>query len=128
MQILTSQNFEDYLRKSYDNYIKEEDFLEDLNRFKHIKKLLTRYISNGPDELRERLILNHLIVLYNVFGPEATSRVIFLRMQDVLPYIKPFLVYIGILPQLIVNIEKESVLDTDEINMDKHIVEALRTL
>ena len=128
MQILTSQNFEDYLRKSYDNYIKEEDFLEDLNRFKHIKKLLTRYISNGPDELRERLILNHLIVLYNVFGPEATSRVIFLRMQDVLPYIKPFLVYIGILPQLIVNIEKESVLDTDEINMDKHIVEVLRTL
>ena len=128
MQILTSQNFEDYLRKSYDNYIKEEVFLEDLNRFKHIKKLLTRYISNGPDELRERLILNHLIVLYNVFGPEATSRVIFLRMQDVLPYIKPFLVYIGILPQLIVNIEKESVLDTDEINMDKHIVEVLRTL
>ena len=50
MQILTSQNFEDYLRKSYDNYIKEEVFLEDLNRFKHIKKLLTRYISNGPDE------------------------------------------------------------------------------
>ncbi len=129
MEVLTNQNYEHYLKNNYDCIVFNEcEFKEDLARIKHIKKLITRYITYGTDELRERLILNHLIVLVNTFGPEVTSRIIFLKMQDVLSYIKPFMILLGILPDRIFNIQKECVIDTTEIIMDKYIVEALRKI
>lgn len=128
MEILNDANYETYLREAYDGYLIEEDFIEDIARIKHIKKLLTRYVTYGPTELRERLILNHLIVLLNVFGPHAVTRVIFLKMSDVLSYIKPFMLLLGVLPDKVFNIKKESVINTDEIKMDHYIVEVLRKI
>ena len=60
---LTEKNFLLYCASHYDNakYASTEDFIEDLNRLKYIKKLITRYLEYG--ELKERLILNHIIVL-----------------------------------------------------------------
>lgn len=129
MEIITHQNAEQYLRENYDAIIfNEQEFKEDIARIKHIKKLITRYITYGKEELRERLILNHLIVLVNVFGPHATVRVLFLKMPDSLAYIKPFLVLLNILPDKIFNINTEGVIFTDKISMDKVIVEELRKI
>ena len=129
MEILNEQNCEIYLKEHYDVPIFDEaEFKEDFNRIKHIKKLITRYVIYGTSELRERLILNHLIILTNCFGPEVTSRVILLKMTDVLSYIKPFMILLGIMPDKIFNVNKESVFDTNDIIMDKHIVEALRKI
>lgn len=127
MEIITEKNIEQYLKDNYDGY-SELEFQEDISRIKHIKKLVTRYITYGPDELRERLILNHLIILNNVFGPHVTTRMIFLKMADILSYIKPFLLLLNILPDKVFNINTESVIDTNEIKMDTHIVEVLRKL
>ena len=129
MVILNNETYEDYLKENYDViFFDESEFKEDCNRIKHIKRLITRYIIYGKDELRERLILNHLIIITNCFGPEATSRIIFFKLRDMLSYIKPFMILIGILPEKIFNVYKESVIDTDDILMDKHIVEVLRKL
>lgn len=129
MEVLTNQNYEQYLRDNYDcHFFNECEFKEDVSRIKHIKKLITRYVTYGDEELRERLILNHLIILNNVFGPEVTSRIIFLKMPDVLSYIKPFMILLGILPDRIFNIHHEGVIDTNEIIMDRHIIEVLRKI
>ena len=127
--VLTNKNFLLYCAKHYDNphCLGIEEFNEDLQRIKYIKKLLTRYQQTG--ELKERLILNHVITLNNVFGPEATVRIIFLKMKKFLKYIKPFLVLINILPVCVHNIDKEgNVVYTEDIPMDQTIVEALQAL
>lgn len=127
--VLTNKNFLLYAAKNYDNphCIGIEEFNEDLQRIKYIKKLLTRYVQTG--ELKERLILNHVIILNNVFGPEATVRIIFLKMKKFLKYIKPFLVMLNILPETVLNVEKpNAVIYTDAIPMDQAIVDALRGL
>lgn len=128
MIILTDENLNDYLKNHYDKVIDEKEFEEEKLRFKHIKKLITRYITNGESDLKERLILNHLIILINVFGIEATVRTIFLKMPEQLSYIKPFLILLNVLPKYILNIEKECVLDTDNIIMDMVIIERLRKI
>lgn len=129
MEVLTNQNYEEYLRSNYDcHFFDEYEFKEDLSRIKHIKKLITRYVTYGPEELRERLILNHIIVLNNMFGPDVTSRIIFLKMPDILSYIKPFMILLGILPNKIFNVQTEGVIDTNEIIMDRYIIEALRKI
>ena len=104
-----------------------DEFYEDLHRFKYIKKLITRYIETG--ELKERLILNHLIVLNNVFGPEHTVRMVYYKMQDQMKYVKPFLVLLNIMPDRITGITKQKkVVLTDEIPMDLNIVSILRKI
>ena len=69
--LLNDDNFLLYCASKYDNikYASTEEFFEDLNRIKYIKKLVTRYTEYG--ELKERLILNHIIVLNNCFGAEV---------------------------------------------------------
>ena len=76
---LTDDNFLIYCAKHYDNpqCHSTEEFIEDLKRIKYIKKLITKYIES--DELRERLIMNHLIVLNNVFGAEHLSKILYLK-------------------------------------------------
>lgn len=104
-----------------------DEFNEDLARIKYIKKLITRYIQTG--ELQERLILNHLIILNNMFGPEALSRILCLKMETQLKYIKPFLVFLNILPPIIFNVGKDgNKTFTDDIPMDQLIIEKLRKI
>tara|TARA_Y100001937_G_scaffold79123_1_gene107270 strand:- start:13596 stop:13964 length:369 start_codon:yes stop_codon:yes gene_type:complete len=114
---LTNKNFKLYAAQHYNNpeCTDVEEFQQDLNRFKYLKRLLTRYDLTG--ELQERLILNHLIVLYNVFGIKPCNRMILFKINDShYHYIKPFLVYLHYLA------EDEMV----DVGMDPHIVNILR--
>ena len=116
---LNSKNFKLFASQHYNNpeCTDVEEFKQDLSRFKYLERLLTRYEEHG--ELQERLILNHLIVLYNVFGIEACNRMIWYKIeQHHYQYIKPFLVYLHYLP------EDEKV----EVAMDPTIVDILREL
>jgi hypothetical protein len=69
--------------------------LEDIKRIKYIKKLVKRYVENG--DLKERLILNHLTILYNVFGAEHLCRILYLKMKIQYSFIKPFLIMLNII-------------------------------
>ena len=75
---LNNDNIMMYAMKAYDrpNCIMSE-FKDDMKRFNYLKRLFLRY--RKIEELREQLVLNHLVVLYNVFGPEVTSRMLFLK-------------------------------------------------
>lgn len=123
---LTDKNFLLYCASHYDNsrYASTEEFVEDMNRLKYLKKLITRYTEYG--ELKERLILNHIIILNNCFGPEVLSRILFLKLKDQMKYLKPFLVLLEIMPQRIYNVGEEKIIDTDTIEMDPVIVAKLR--
>lgn len=126
---IDDENFLLYAARYYDSTQchDTEEFLEDLNRFKYIKKLLTRYIDTG--ELKERLILNHLIVLNNVFGPEHTVKMVCFKMQDQMKYIKPFLILLNIMPDKITGITKQKkTFLNDDIPMDMAIVNTLRKI
>lgn len=123
---LTDKNFLLYCASHYDNaqYASTEDFVEDLNRLKYIKKLITRYVEYG--ELKERLILNHIIVLNNCFGPEALCRILYLKLKPQMKYVKPFLILLDVLPDKIYNVDDELVIDTNLIEIDANIVAKLR--
>lgn len=125
-EILTNENFLIYAAKHYDNpqCHSTEEFYEDLKRIKYIKKLITRYIETG--ELKERLILNHLIVLSNVFAPEHLSKILYLKMNKYMMYVKPFMILMNILPDKIHNVGGETMVMTDSIPMDENIIRALR--
>ena len=73
---ITSENVVMYAIKHYDNpqCEGEKEFQDDLKRFKYIKRLLRKYYDTGV--LKERLLLNHIIVLKNVFGPEASTTLV----------------------------------------------------
>lgn len=128
-KVLNNDNFLLYAMKCYDNPNCSglEEFNEDLSRIKYIKKLITRYMQTG--ELQERLILNHLIILNNMFGPEALTRIVFLKMDNQLEYIKPFLVMLNILPPVVFNVGKDGAKTfTDDVPMDAKIIERLRKI
>jgi hypothetical protein len=128
MEVLNDRNFLLYCAKNYSNpqCHSTEEFLEDVNRIKYIKKLLTRWQERG--ELKDRLILNHLIVLHNVFSPEVLCRILYLKMVQHMSLLKPFLVYLGIMVELIRNVSEEGIIRTDEIGMDQGIIDALRRI
>ncbi len=124
--ILTEQNFLLYASKNYDNpnCLSTEEFLEDLNRIKYLKKLF--YTFKNKDTLRERLILNHLVVLYNVFEMTACTRMLFFRLDEYYDTLVPFLIYLGYLPEKITLNEK--IILTSDISIDPGVVKALRDL
>lgn len=123
---LNEKNFLLFCAHHYDNsrYVSTEEFVEDLNRIKYIKKLITRYVENG--DLKERLILNHIIVLNNCFGPDILCRILYLKLKPQMKYIKPFLILLNILPDKIYNVGDDIVVDTNLIEMDQLIVDRLR--
>ena len=125
---LTNENFLLFCAFNYDNYQyhSTEEFIEDLNRIKYIKKLITRYVEKG--ELKERLILNHIIILNNCFGGNVTCRILYLKMKEQMKYVKPFLILLNILPEKIFNIGEEKEIDTNLIPMDLIIIERLRKI
>ena len=94
-----------------------DEFEEDLKRFKYIKRLLRKYQDSG--DLKERLILNHIIVLNNVFGPEACSTLLLFKLETTLwKYIKPFMEYLNIFPPN----------ELKDILSDKQITEKLKVI
>ena len=96
---LNEQNFLLFAIKNYENpqAVTKEDFEKDLNHFKYIKRLLKRYKKSG--ELKTHLILNHFIILYNVFG-EATTPMLFFKIEkEFWSSIKSFIMFLGRLPE-----------------------------
>lgn len=122
---LSDENFLVYCAKVYDNPTMHstDEFMEDLARIKYIKKLLTRYLETG--ELKERLILNHVITLHNCFGMHL-CKILFLKMERQFSLVKPFLIAINALPKKIYNVGKYTVVDTDDFSLDRKIVQSLR--
>jgi hypothetical protein len=124
-ELLTEENFFVYCAKQYQihRYHTDEEFLEDINRIKYIKKLVTRYVENG--DLKERLILNHIIVLNNVFGAKVLNRILYLKLNQQFLYIKPFLYFLNILQDTIYNIGPNKEINLLFLNMDTKILEKL---
>ena len=125
---LNDDNYLIFCAKHYKNpqSYSTEEFFEDIQRIKYVKKLITRYIQYG--DLKERLILNHLIILLNVFGPEQLPRIIYLKCKPQFRYLKPFLLLLNILPTKIYNINTEMTIDLDGISMDQNIIATLRAI
>jgi hypothetical protein len=129
MKTLNDSNFLLYAAKYYDNpqTFDTQEFYEDLNRFKYIKRLFSRYKENG--ELRERLILNHLIVLFNVFGVEATIKMLFFKMEEHhWKFLKSFLVFLQCMPDIITNVGQNTIIYSSNIPTDDHILQRLRKI
>jgi hypothetical protein len=96
---LNEDNFLLFAIKNYENpqAVTKEDFEKDLNHFKYIKRLLKRYKKSG--ELKTHLILNHFIILYNVFG-EATTPMLFFKIEkDLWCPLKSFIIFLNRLPE-----------------------------
>lgn len=124
---LTEANALIYAAKHYDNphFFDTIEFYEDLSRFKYLKKLFSRYEDTG--EINERLVLNHLIVIYNVFGVEAATKLLFLKMDNYGSYLKPFLLLLNFLPEVILGVGGINI-TTSDIIMDQNIVDKLRKI
>ena len=96
---LTEDNFLLFAIKNYENpqAVTKEDFDKDLNHFKYIKRLLKRYKNTG--QLKSHLLLNHFIILYNIFGEAATPMLFFKIERELWASMKTFIMFLGKLPE-----------------------------
>jgi hypothetical protein len=125
---LTEENFLMYAIKNYDNpgCSGLSEFQDDLKRLRYVKRLLGRYHSGG--ELKDRLIINHLMILYNVFGIEAATSLLFFRMpRELWSYLKTFLVFLNFMPQYVIVSSGQRVPES-QIPLDSTIVDKLRKI
>lgn len=111
---LTEKNFSLYAAKYYEdpNCTDILEFQHDLDKIKYLKRLFKRFEERG--DLKERLILNHLVVLYNVFESEALTRMLVFKLYEHLSLLKPFLLLLGQWPKVVygidgLNVESESI-------------------
>ena len=128
MDKIDESNFILFAAKYYDNpqCMDEAEFFDDLKRFKYLKRLFNKYKEGG--ELKERLVLNHLIVLYNLFNDGAT-RMLFFKLKNYQDILKPFLVLINRLPEEIngIGILGDTII-TNDIEEDLHVVDLLKSI
>ena len=116
---ITSDNVMMFAIKCYDNpqCKGEKEFYDDMKKFKYIKRLLRKYNDNGI--LKERLLLNHIIVLNNLFGPEACVPLLLFKIQkEYWCTLKSFLLFL--------NMIRED--ELRDINEDKEVRSILRKL
>ena len=115
---LSEDNFLLYAMHHYDNTQCHsiQEFEEDLKRFLYLRKLLNRYKKDG--DLKERLILNHIIVLYNLFGDALTDMLFFKIEEEYWPTLVTFLVYLNRIPE-----DQYS-----DIQLDQHVISVLRKI
>lgn len=124
---LNVNNFLIFAAKHYTSpfYI-EQEFYNDIKRIKYLKRLLQKYNSSGI--LKERLILNHLITLYNSFDALALTRMLFLKInKSEHSQLKTFLVYLDYMPSMVPLIKGKNILSSD-ISIDFTIATVLRNL
>lgn len=124
---LTEDNFLVYALKCYSapRCIMSE-FESDIRRTKYIKKLIRKY--NTTQDLKERLILNHIILLSNVFGPEPTTKILFFKFDvDDYGILKTFLIYLNMMPDIITGINGKNI-HSDDILIDMNVANKLREL
>ena len=124
---LNEKNFLLYAMKEYNNpqCTEVEEFNDDLKKIKYIKRLLNQYVSEGV--LKERLLLNHIIIFYNVFPPAAATRILFFKIEEKFwPILKPFLFYLKLIPEDRIESIMGREIKTNEILMDQGIIDSLR--
>jgi len=118
---LNESNYLLFAIKFYDNpqAVTKDDFESDLKRIRYVKRLLKRYKNSG--ELKVHLILNHLIILFNVFN-DATVPLLFYNLEEELwPSIKSFLIFLNRIPEYPKTV-------VDDINADENCLEQLNAL
>lgn len=103
--------------------ISEDEFQEDLKRFQYLKRLFKRYEEDN--DLRIRLILNHIIILYNCFGPAATN-MLFMKLNEYHKYLKTFMLFLSYMPEEIRY--EETIIKNVDIAIDENIALELRKL
>ena len=120
---LTESTFLLYAMKHYDNpqCTEMSEFEEDMKRFQYLRKLFSRYRQDN--DLKERLILNHLIVIFNVFGVDATN-MLFFKLHEFHSYLKPFVLYLNYMPQVLQY--DELIINSESITGDIFIENKLR--
>jgi hypothetical protein len=124
---LCDDNFLIFAMKAYDkpNCIMSE-FEEDLKRIKYVKRLIKRYRVTG--ELKERLILNHLIILANVFGVDSSVKMLFYKLdRDDYDILKTFLLFLNYMPKLILGINGTNI-NSSDISIDIFVAKRLRDI
>lgn len=121
---LNENNFLRYAMHCYDNpqCHSIEEFDEDLKKFLYLKKLLSRYKKD--DDLKDRLILNHIIVLYNVFGDSTTDMLFYKIDKEFWNSLITFLVYLDRMPE---TLPKYSI-NLSDIALDEKIISVLRKI
>ena len=121
---LNDSNFMIYAAKCYNTpHCIISEFESDIKRTKYLKRLFRRY--KVTKSLKERLILNHIILLNNVFGPEATARILFYKIDERdYDILKTFLMYLNIMPDAIYGIHGKNI-HTGDIPIDVNVVEIL---
>lgn len=124
---LTESNFQLFAMKYYANPHCTDmlEFHDDLKRIRYIKRLFRKYKETG--DLKERLIINHLMVLYNMFEPRALTRMLFLKLDEHLDCLKPFLMLLNYWPTDIGLVNGKKILDS-EIPLDQGVVQTLRAI
>jgi hypothetical protein len=120
-------NFLLFAAKNYENvYYDTTEFYDDLKRFTYIKRLFNQYETRG--DIKVNLILNHIIILYNVFGPRTTE-MLFLKLEGQESMLKTFLVYLQRMPDRITNLGvKCRIINNDEIPINHQIMAELEKL
>jgi hypothetical protein len=115
---LNEDNFLLFAIKHYENpqAVTREDFDKDLNHFKYIKRLLKRY--KKTNELKTHLVLNHFIILYNIFGEAATPMFFYKLEPELWSAIKTFIMFLGRLPEYPKS-------DIHDIQVDMHCLSEL---
>lgn len=125
---LNDGNFLIYAAKCYDRpHILQAEFEDDLKRLKYVKRLLRKYKQTG--DFKERLVLNHVIILANVFGVEATTNMLFFKVDDDdYPLLKTILIYLNYMPShFTVTFDKYYIIQ-EEIPVDLKIADILRNI
>jgi hypothetical protein len=124
---LNNENVLLFCMKAYDRPdMLMSEFKEDIKRFNYLKRLFRRH--RKIKELREQLVLNHLIVIYNVFGPEVATRLLFFKMaKEDYPALKTYLLFLNYMPVVVYGIKGQDILSSS-IEVDMTIAEALRKI
>lgn len=118
---LNDDNYLLFAIKFYENphAVTRDDFEDDLKKIKYVKRLLRRYLNTNV--LKTHLILNHLTVLFNVFGDAAVPLLFYNLERDLWSSIKSFLVFLGKLPEY-------PRTEMEEISIDQYCLEQLETI
>lgn len=124
---LNDDNFLMYAVKAYNSpHCIMSEFESDLKRTKYLKRLFRRY--KVTKTLKERLILNHLILLYNVFGAEPATRILFFRIDEQdYDVLKTFLIYLNYMPEKVKGINGKDIISSD-ILIDMNVADILRQI
>ena len=125
---LNDDNFLMFAMKEYNDIqcTDIEEFYDDLKKIKYIKRIFNIYKNTG--QLKERLILNHLIVFYNVFPIQSGTRILFYKIEKSFwPMLKTFLIFLDRMPETIDSIRGKTI-RTSDIQLDEGIVTRLRSI